>query len=401
MNTKILGGILLVAGTAIGAGMLALPVLTGMAGFYPSLLLFFAIWLGTVFTALLVLEVNLWYHGEVNLITMARKTLGKGWETITWVMFLLLLYSLTAAYLAGSGKVLADAVESLTDWQMPNWLEPLPFFLIFGAFIYLGIKPVDYLNRLMMIGLAITYAALVALVAPHVDVELFKYSSPSLLWGAVPVIVTSFGFHVIIPSLASYLHRDVKALRQVIIIGSAIPLLVYMIWEWAILGALPVDGNEWYIKAIVEGEPATHPLAILLENSWISVIARFFSFFAIVTSFLGITLSLSSFLADGLKINKTESGRFKITLLTFVPPLIFVLIYPRGFILALQYGGVFIAVISGILPALMAWKGRYRLLKHGEYRVWGGKLSLILAILCSIAVIILQIGVEAGWLKSY
>ena len=40
MNTKIIGGTLLVAGTAIGAGMLALPVLTGMAGFVPSLFLF-------------------------------------------------------------------------------------------------------------------------------------------------------------------------------------------------------------------------------------------------------------------------------------------------------------------------------------------------------------------------
>ena len=37
---RLLGGILLVAGTAIGAGMLALPVSTGLAGFYPSLFLF-------------------------------------------------------------------------------------------------------------------------------------------------------------------------------------------------------------------------------------------------------------------------------------------------------------------------------------------------------------------------
>jgi tyrosine-specific transport protein len=168
-----------------------------------------------------------------------------------------------------------------------------------------------------------------------------------------------------------------------------------------ILGALPVDENGWYINALAQGEPATHPLAIFLENSWISTFARFFSFFAIVTSFLGITLSLSNFLADGLKVKKTKKGRLGVTLLTFGPPLLFVLIYPRGFIMALQYAGVFVALISGILPSLMAWKGRYILKKHAHYRVQGGKLSLVVAILCSIAVILLQISLELGWLKSY
>jgi tyrosine-specific transport protein len=401
MNTKLIGGTLLVAGTAIGAGMLALPVLTGMAGFYPSLLMFVAVWLGTVFTALLILEVNLWYQGEINLITMASKTLGKGWAAMTWVMFLLLLYSLTAAYLAGSGKILSDATKAIFDSSLPRWFEPLPFFVFFGAFIYFGIKPVDYLNRLMMFGLGITYFILIAMVFPNIDAKLLKYSSPAFVWVALPVIVTSFGFHVVIPSLTSYLDRDVKSLRKAIFIGSAVPLIIYIVWEWVILGALPVDENGWFTKALAEGEPATHPLAILLKNSWISTFARFFSFFAIVTSFLGITLSLSNFLADGLKVKKTQKGRLGVTLLTFGPPLLFVLIYPRGFIMALQYAGVFVALISGILPALMAWKGRYVLKKRAHYQVKGGKLSLILAILCSIAIILLQISLEFGWLKSY
>lgn len=401
MKTRILGGILLVAGTAIGAGMLALPTLTGMAGFYPSLWLFLAVWLGTLFTALLVLEVNLWYHGEVNLISMAKKTLGIKWASLTWVLFLLLLYSLTAAYLAGSGKILSDAIGSLMGLTLSRWLEPLPFSVLFGSIIYFGIQPVDYLNRLMMIGLAITFSALLAMVFPHLDQKLLSHSSVNFLWAAVPVVVTSFGFHVVIPSLTTYLKRDIKALRRVIWIGSALPLLVYLFWELAILGTLPVDGNEWFLEALKKGDPATHPLAIYLQSYWISTIAHFFSFFAIVTSFLGITLSLSSFLTDGLKAEKTPKDRLSVTLLTFLPPLIFVWVYPRGFIMALQYGGVFVALISGILPAAMTWKGRYVLNKKGAYRVKGGKTSLILAMACSVLVIVLQIMLEMGLLKSY
>ena len=77
MNTmlRLLGGVLLVAGTTIGAAMLALPIVTGFAGFWPSVFLCVVFWLYMTFTALLMLEVNLWMGEHTNLITMAKKTL--------------------------------------------------------------------------------------------------------------------------------------------------------------------------------------------------------------------------------------------------------------------------------------------------------------------------------------
>lgn len=391
MNTRLFGGILLVAGTAVGAGMLVLPVVTGLAGFYPSLLLLFLTWLGTVFTALLILEVNLWFKGEVNLISMARKTLGKGAEALTWVFFLLLLYALTMAYLSGSGPLLADGLHEFFGWTLPEWSQPLPFLLIFGTVVYLGTKEVDYLNRILMIGLTVAYFVLIAWTMPHIDTELLSYAAPKYLWLAVPVVVTSFGFHIVIPSLTNYLNRDVKMLRKAIIIGSLLPLLVYVLWELVVLGVLPIEGDQGLRAALVQSSLATQPLAVLLKNPWITSIARFFSFFAIVTSFLGVTLSLASFLTDGLKIKKSHSGRLLVTLLTFIPPLIMVFIYPRSFILALQYGGVFIAIISGILPALMVWYGRPKFGQDAVYKVRGGYLALSIAILLSLIVIALQV----------
>ena len=74
---RMIGGILLVAGTSIGAGMLALPVVTGFAGFWPSFGLLLAYWGLMTYTALLILEVNLWTKKpNSNLITMAEMTLG-------------------------------------------------------------------------------------------------------------------------------------------------------------------------------------------------------------------------------------------------------------------------------------------------------------------------------------
>ncbi|HKZ00308.1 MAG TPA: aromatic amino acid transport family protein, partial [Rhabdochlamydiaceae bacterium] len=52
----LLGGILLVAGTSIGVGMLALPVATAAGGFVPSLLIYLICWIFMMCTGLLILE---------------------------------------------------------------------------------------------------------------------------------------------------------------------------------------------------------------------------------------------------------------------------------------------------------------------------------------------------------
>jgi tyrosine-specific transport protein len=66
------GGILLVAGSCIGAGMLALPILTGLSGFFPSLSILLASWAFMTFTGLLLVEVNGWFSNQVNLVSMSK-----------------------------------------------------------------------------------------------------------------------------------------------------------------------------------------------------------------------------------------------------------------------------------------------------------------------------------------
>lgn len=375
---KQLGGILLVSGTTVGAGMLALPVVSGAAGFFPSALLLIFYWLLSTATALLMLEVNLWFKQPVNLITMVRHTLGKPLELIAWVVYLLLLYSLTAAYLSASGPMVSDVVKTITGCKLATYAEPLPFFILFGGFIYLGIRPVDYLNRLLMIGLAISYLALLATATQYLQPSLLTKGNPASIWMAIPVIATSYGFHIIIPSLTTYLQRDVKALRRTILIGSAIPLLVYLLLQFVVLGVVPIPALN---EALTQGDGIVRPLSAILQNSSIGPLAKLFSFFAIVTSFLGVGLSLFHFFADGLKIEQTPKGKLFTALCTFAVPVLFTLFYPRGFILALEYAGIFVAILLGLFPILMAWKGR----KHNPtapYTVAGGTPLLITLLLC-------------------
>jgi tyrosine-specific transport protein len=387
MNSRLFGGILLVAGTTIGAGMLALPIVTGISGFTWSSGLFVFYWLASLFTALLMLEVNLWFPGEVNLISMARRTLGRWGEALAWVVYLLLLYSLTAAYLAGSGALIKEAFMASFGIILPNWVLPLPMLIVFSYVVYHGTKWVDYLNRFLMIGKIFAYIALLAIVAPHIDMELLTHQQPAYLWMALPVVVTSFGFHIIIPSLKTYLRENVDDLRKVIIIGSSIPLIVYIVWNYVILGIVPVTGTHSLEEALVNGESVTRPLTMLLQNPYITLFSRIFGFFAISTSFLGVSLSLSDFLVDGFRIKKTFLGKIGVTMLTFLPPLLFVWLYPKGFILALQYAGAFVAILLGILPILMAWRGRPIYGPSAHYKAIGGPVLFSFGILLFLSVI--------------
>jgi len=392
-----LGGILLVAGSCIGAGMLGMPVLTSLAGFRPSVAMFTVCWLFMLTTGLLLLEVNLWFDEEVSIISMAGKTLGKAGQIIGWLLYLFLFYSLMVAYVTGSGALFSDFVLEITDVSLPFWIGSLLFIALLGYLVFTGTSAVDQFNRLLMAGLVISYLLLVVLGIPHVKKSFLAHSDWPVAIYAVPAMVVMFGFHNLVPSLTTYLKKDADRLKWMFIIGSFISLLVYLLWQWVILGIIPLEGELGLRHALDQGDIATHSLRRVVGGSWIVDIAEYFAFFAITTSFLGVALSFVDFLADGLKVKKTPSGKALLCCLVLLPPFVLGLAYPKAFLTALSYAGGFGAVtLFGILPALMVWKGRYSLRIVAEKMVPGGKVVLILLILFALMVVGFEIHHELG-----
>ena len=399
-SNKLLGSILLISGTTIGAGMLGLPVVTGFAGFFPTLALLFFFWLYMLFTAFLYLEANLAIKGNINLVTMAEHTLGVWGKTIAWVFYLLLLYSLTAAYMAGSAPLFTEAIKYFTGYTIASWAGPLPLVIIFGIFIYLGSGATDYVNRILMFGLIAAYFILAILLPSHTDINLLKHIDNKAVLVSFPLILTAFGFHIIIPTLTNYMRHDEKKMKLALIIGSIIPFVIYVLWEFLILGTVKLSGANSLSQMYIEGQGSTGPLINTLINvlkmPWVATIANIFSFCAIITSFIGVTLSLTDFLTDGFKIKRNKKGRLIACLLTFLPPLIFVYGYQRVFLQALQYAGIFVAILLCILPALMVW----RLPKPKFYKTFWGRTLLTLVIIIALGIIGFDIAQEMGFLKS-
>jgi len=373
---KAIGGALLVGGTAIGAGMLALPVVTGVGGFLPAIVIFIICWLFSACTGLLLLEVCLWMPNDANIISMAHHLLGPIGKISAWILYLFLFYCLTIAYSAGGGSFVVE----LFGGKIPHSLGVIVFTAVFGTFVYLGTRAVDRINFLLMIGLGVSYLIFVVLGIGEIKFEFFKriHWFASIL--ALPVMFTSFSYQGIIPSLTTYLDRHPKMVRFAILVGTSLPFIAYIIWEYLILGLVPAEGPHGLLQAESLGYTAVEPLKYVFPNSPIYLTGQFFSAFALTTSFLGVTLGLLDFLSDGLQLPKVGWKKVLLCAIVYVPPVIIAIINPNIFLKALGYaGGIGCALLLGLLPIIMVWVGRY----YKEYptltrQLPGGKILLSL-----------------------
>ncbi len=392
MNGKLIGGILLIAGTCIGGGMLGLPIATAGGGLIASSLLFVGCWMLMSFTALLTLEVNLCFPRRSNVISMARATLGKPAEVICWTVYLFFLYALVSAYVAGGQDLLRSLLASIgVEW--PAWVSGSVFVLAMGAIVTLGTKHVDLFNRVMMIIKFTSLILMMGFVAQHVNTANFLVGRSQELLPALTVVVTSFGFSIIVPSLREYFHDNVSELRIAILAGSFIPLLCYLAWEAAIFGAIPLEGDQGLARLMLSDQPVSalvQSISYYVPADTVIFLTKLFTSICVLTAFLCVSLSLSDYLADGLRLAKHGTHKWLVAFATFVPPLCIALFYPRAFIMFLSVAGLCCVLLQALMPAMMAWNVRYTQKKALVYEVGGGKFFLILAMVASLVIVFIS-----------
>lgn len=382
----VFGGTLLIAGTTIGVGMLALPIATGPSGFLPSIAIYFICWLFMLCTGLLLLEVCLWMPKDSNLITMTHKILGPIGRIVCWIVYLFLFITVMIAHVAGGGQVLQD----ILGLSLPPWAFDVLYVLIFSPIVYLGTRSVDRLNALLVAGVIFTYILFIGVSHNHTDFSLLKRADWSKAYLALPVLFTAFTYQVIIPTLVTYMDRNAKKVRLTIILGTSIPLLIYVVWEVLILSILPYDA---LVDAKNAGQNAVQPLKAITGHPLLFQIGKAFAFFTLTASYIALALAFLDFLSDGLKIKKRGLSKIFLCLLVFAPPTLISITNPNLFLIALSYaGGYSCAILFGLFPPLMVWIGRYK--KKYAYegqKLFGGKVMLSFLILFIAVELIIQI----------
>ncbi|WP_423840625.1 tyrosine transporter [Vibrio mytili] len=350
MNLKLIGSSLIVAGTALGAGMLAIPMVLAQFGLLWGTLLMLFIWAGTTYAALLLLEASCKVGGGVSMNAIARETLGKGGQLVTNGLLYALLVCLLMAYIIGAGD-LVQKVTASVGLPISTVSSQVGFTLLVGIIVSAGTGVVDKLNRGLFVGMIVALILTLFALMPSASFEgldqvvsddkiaLIKTSS---------VLFTSFGFMVVIPSLVSYNKEASKnQLRNMIIIGSTIPLVCYLLWLLAVVGNLPP-------QELVQYANVTELIAVLGQKySGLAFILSLFTGLALLTSFLGVAMALYDQNADLLKSNKPV-----VFIATFVLPLLGAVFAPEHFLAILSYAGIILVFLAVFVPLSMTMKVR-------------------------------------------
>ena len=132
--------------------------------------------------------------------------------------------------------------------------------------------------------------------------------------------------------------------------------------------------NEFVLVIVAEGQVSVliETLSKFAQTGSMDKVLTLFSYMAIATSFLGVTLGLFDYIADIFKWNDSVSGRTKTAALTFLPPLIFCLLYPTGFVTAIGYVGLAATIWTGIIPSMLLYRSRKKFGAGKNYKVYGG-----------------------------
>lgn len=386
---SVLGSTALIAGTTVGAGILALPTVTLPSGVAPSTMLLIAVWLYALISGLLIAEVSLDVMrkegANSSFLAMVENILGKPGAILAGGAYLFLHYALLVAYIAQGGEILLRALP----FNLPNWAGATIFALLFGGIMYFGRpKLIEKLNSALVFVVIASFAVLLFLASRQVNLPQFVFHDWTKLTAAIPVMLVALFYHNVIPVITIQLEGDERKVKQSIFFGSLIPLIMFIAWNAVILGSVNLESLQEFT-----GAEKFEPLESLRSGSggnFLGIIISIFSEFAIITSFIGFFYGLLNLFNNVIKVTTVRIWQYGFVLF---PPMCLALLNPNIFLNALESAGAFcISILGAIIPALMAWKRRSdnenENIDSYNRLVPGGKITLITVISIAILVIV-------------
>ncbi|MCP3697108.1 MAG: tyrosine transporter [Aliivibrio sp.] len=369
MNLKLIGSSLIISGTALGAGMLAIPMVLAQFGLIWGTALMLLIFVGTTYAALLLLEASINVGGGLGMNTIARKSLGKGGQLVTNGLLYALLICLLMAYILGAGDLLNKLLRNV-GLNLSLVQSQIAFTLVSGVIVASGTAVIDKLNRVLFAVMLFMLLLTLVFLVPGIELDNLLQVSNSNgieLVQTSAIIFTSFGFMVVIPSLVSYNHEATpKQLRNMVIIGSAIPLVCYLVWLYAVVGNLTPE-------QITHFSNVSELISVFsAEHAFINLVLSSFTGLALLTSFLGVAMALFTQNEDTFKQNKAVTY-----VISFILPLLGAVYAADQFLSVLSYAGIILVFLAVFVPLAMVVQLRKVETQTKGYLAEGGVTMLI------------------------
>lgn len=327
-------------GVVIGAGVLGIPYVVQQAGLWVGLLDIALIGIAVLFINLFLGEIVLRTKGDHQLTGYANKYLGKWGKALMAFSMIFGIYGAMIAYLIGEGK----AFTAIFGGTPIIW--SLIYFAFVAFIVYIGLKAVEESELLMSAAFIIVIVLISILAFSTVKIENLAGFDLTNIMVPYGVILFAFLGAVGIPEMKEELINNRKCLKKAIIIGSLIPLFIYLLFAFVVVGASGIHITE----------VATIGLGRLLGEKMV-ILGNLFAVFAMATSFIALGLALQEMYNYDYKLSR----RLSWALSCFVPLVIFFALSFFGmlsFVSVLGITGAVAGGIDGVLISMMFLKAK-------------------------------------------
>ena len=346
---------LIITGTAVGGGSLALPYFCASGGFIPAcglLLLSYALLLGS---ALILVEptIRVWEDKPgtaVSMHSVVETYLGKFWGYAAGVTFWVLINCTLVSQLAKCGELtaLAFGYNVLTSNGIGQWIGRLGSIASAFAIAFAAFDPkIGKINALATTGLFAGFFAALFFGVSGVNPGLLAVGSITAAMPALPAIAQTMTYAEAIPTVVDMCRGSRVKVRRVLALGSLGPALMYALWLAVTLGRASLadfaaGGGDLAAKILADGGPLGAATAAIATCASISTL-------------IGCYLALSRFHADTFSLALSRRN-LKLVGLTVLPSLLVSMKGPEMYHVMIKFAGtVPVAFLWGVMPPLVMW----------------------------------------------
>ncbi|MEN9946599.1 MAG: hypothetical protein RLZZ293_985 [Pseudomonadota bacterium] len=339
----------MVAGAAIGSGVLALPIMAAGPGIINTLIFTTISFIFAYLMATVSIDVYARYDNpDINAASLAVEFFGRKGYWFSTVINVLSMGALAAAYVNAGGDLLTKTILPLMHIHVSSTLGMGLFFIIFIPVFAIGLGLVSGLNSIIF---SIKYICLVLGII--LGLHLVKPSIFEIIPSGLKYIGTAAStfyciwmMHMILPVILKMNDWKPAPAKKAVLIGLLIPAAVYAGWLMLILSLIP---RHEFAHLETIGDVMSFALAQPNVPNLIDGLIRIFSSITVLTAFLSIGFSLVAFTIDALKWKNTYKSRTISTIISFALPVGVALIFPKAFIIIYQQANM-LNIAAALIP---------------------------------------------------
>ncbi|MCQ1057338.1 aromatic amino acid transport family protein [Photobacterium sp. DNB23_23_1] len=283
-------------GTAVGAGVLFLPIKAGAGGFWPlvilALLALPMTWFAHKSLARFVLSAK---NPEADITDTVEEHFGKAGANIITFAYFFAIYPIVLIYGVGiTNTVDSFMVNQLEMESLPRWILSGGLIMAMTAGVVFGKELMLKATSAMVYPLVLVLLALSVYLIPDWNSSMVSVSPdwsamPSIIWLAIPIIVFSFNHSPIISQFSKEQRRvygDNAVQKTDMITGGAAMMLMGFVMFFVFSVVLSLS-PEQLADAQAQNISVLSYLANIHESPMISLMGPMVAFAAITSSYFG------------------------------------------------------------------------------------------------------------------